>query len=471
MRLRPFAIASLATVLVACEGASPTPSSAQASREPQTSSVAINSQRRTAITDAVQKVAPSVVTVQTEAVQRVAASAADFFFGTQSGQELQAGIGSGVIIREDGVIVTNAHVVSGASKISVALRDGTSYPAKLVGIDAQNDLAVLKIDAKKLPVATLGTSRDLLIGEWAIAIGNPFGFVLGNTEPSVTAGVISATGRNLTARGEGPGVYVDMIQTDAAINPGNSGGPLVNALGQVIGINSSIYSPNGENGGNVGLGFAIPIDRAKRVADDLLAHGKVRKPWIGVKMEYPEPTSLSRSALTAGAPIHEVVPGSPAAAAGLKVGDVLIRASDRVLHNAYDWDAELLEAHVDDVIPLLVRRDGKELQMQVKVADFPEVTAQRVSVLRDLELISLTPAIRAERSLKSPHGALIATVSSSVSTNLGIQAGDVIVQINNVSVTDARQAKRVLESLAGSGAVRMWVERDGTFLYTDFSIR
>ena len=471
MTLRPLALACCASVFVACEGGSPTPSNAQTLSTPPVSSAAISGQRRTAITDAAQKVAPSVVTVQTEAVQHVAASAADFFFGTQSGQELQAGIGSGVIIREDGVIVTNAHVVSGASKISVALRDGTSYPARLLGMDEQNDLAVLKIDAKKLPVATLGTSRDLLIGEWAIAIGNPFGFILGNTEPSVTAGVISATGRNLTARGGGPGVYVDMIQTDAAINPGNSGGPLVNALGQVIGINSSIYSPSGENGGSVGLGFAIPIDRVKRVADDLLAHGKVRKPWIGVKMEYPEPTSLSRTALNAGAPIHQVVPGSPAAAAGLKVGDVLLRASDRVLHNAYDWDAELLEAHVDDVIPLLVRRDGKELRMQVKVADFPEVTAQRVSVLRDLELISLTPAIRAERNIKNNHGALIATVSSPVSNNLGIQAGDVIVQINNTPVTDAQQAKRVLESLAGSGAVRMWVERSGTILYTDFSIR
>ena len=470
MRLHPLVLACCASVLVACEGGSPAPSNAQTPRTPPTSSAAISGQRRTAITDAVQRVAPSVVTVQTEVVQRVASSPADFFFGTQSGQQVQAGIGSGFIIREDGVILTNAHVVSGASKISVALRDGTSYPAKLVGIDDENDLAVLKIDAKKLPVATLGTSRDLLIGEWAIAIGNPFGFILGNTEPSVTAGVISATGRNLTARGEGPGVYVDMIQTDAAINRGNSGGPLVNALGEVIGVNSSIYSPS-PDGGNVGLGFAIPIDRAKRVADDLLLHGKVRKPWIGVKMDYPEQTALSRNALNAGAPIREVVPGSPAFDAGLQVGDVLLRASDRVLHNAYDWDAELLELHVDDVVPLLVRRGGKELQLKVKVADFPEVNAQRVSVLKDLELISLTPAIRAERNIKNDHGALIATVAQSVSSNLGIEAGDVIVQINNTPVKDAQQAKRVLESLSGTGAVRMWVERGGRILYTDFSIR
>jgi len=280
--------------------------------------------------------------------------------------------------------------------------------------------------------------------------------------------VISATGRNLTARGEGQGVYVDMIQTDAAINPGNSGGPLVNALGEVIGVNSSIYSPSG---GSVGLGFAIPIDRARRVADDLLLHGKVRKPWIGVKMEYPQQTALTREVFNSGAPIREVVPGSPAAEAGLSPGDVLLRASDRVLRNTYDWDAELLELHVDDVVPLVVRRGTREIRTRVKVADFPEVNAPRVAVLKDLELISLTPAIRAERNIKNSHGALITTVSQTVSNSLGIQSGDVIVQVNNTPVTDAQQVKRLLESLSGKGQSRMYLERGGRILYTDFSIR
>lgn len=468
MKLRPLIFALAVPALVACEGASPASSSAQTLRAPAPSGNAINAARRNAITDAVQKVAPSVVTVQTEVVQHVAATQFDFFFGRQSGDQVQAGIGSGFIVREDGVIVTNAHVVSGANKISVALRDGTSYPAKLLGIDEQNDLAVLKIEAKKLPVATLGTSRDLLIGEWAIAIGNPFGFILGNTEPSVTAGVISGTGRNLTARGEGQGVYVDMIQTDAAINLGNSGGPLVNALGEVIGVNSSIYSPSG---GSVGLGFAIPIDRARRVTDDLLLHGKVRKPWIGVKAEYPQTTALTRDALNAGAPIHEVVPGSPAADAGLVAGDVIVRAGERAIRNAYDWDATLLELHVDDVVPIVVRRAGREIDKKVKVADFPEVNAQRVAVLKELELITLTPAIRAERNIKNGSGALIATVSQSVSNSLGIQQGDVIVQINNTPVSDAQQVKRMLESLSGKGQSRMVFERGGRIFYTDFSIR
>jgi len=468
MKLRPFLLALAVPALVACEGASPSPSHAQTLRAPAASSNAINNQRRSALTDAVQTAAHSVVTVQTEVVQHVAATQFDFFFGRQSGDQVQAGIGSGFIVRDDGVIVTNAHVVSGATKISVALRDGTSYPAKLLGIDEQNDLAVLKIDARKLPVATLGTSRDLMIGEWAIAIGNPFGFILGNTEPSVTAGVISGTGRNLTARGEGQGVYVDMIQTDAAINLGNSGGPLVNALGDVIGVNSSIYSPSG---GSVGLGFAIPIDRARRVTDDLLLHGKVRKPWIGVKAEYPQQTALTRDALNAGAPIHEVVPGSPAADAGLLAGDVLVRAGERTIKNTYDWDATLLELHVDDVVPLVVRRAGRDIDKKVKVADFPEVNAPRVAVLKELELITVTPAIRAERNIKNGQGALIATASQSVSNSLGIQAGDVIVQINNTPVSDAQQVKRLLESLSGKGQSRMVFERGGRIFYTDFSIR
>src|SRR6476469_2693089 len=272
-----FARSLGAVVFLGCQGGSGSPSSAQASQLPQATTQAVNSSRRTAITDAVQRVSPSVVTVQTEVVERVPADVFEQFFGGRSGTRSAAGLGSGFIVRQDGVILTNAHVVSGASRISVALKDGATYPAKLLGADETNDLAVIKIDAKGLPVAPLGNSSNLLIGEWAIAIGNPYGFLLANTEPSVTAGVVSGTGRNLATPSDGSGVYVDMIQTDASINPGNSGGPLVNALGEVIGVNSSIYSPSG---GSIGIGFAIPVNRVKRVTEDLLLHGAVRTPWI-----------------------------------------------------------------------------------------------------------------------------------------------------------------------------------------------
>ncbi|HEX5577940.1 MAG TPA: trypsin-like peptidase domain-containing protein, partial [Gemmatimonadaceae bacterium] len=262
--MRSVRLAFAAMIAAACNGDSLP--SAQARQVTTTPSEQISSQRRTAITAAVERVAPSVVTVQTEVVERVPADFYEQFFGGRSGRRSSAGLGSGFIVRPDGVIVTNAHVVSGATRIFVAMRDGTRYSARLLGADETNDLAVIKIEATNLPVAPLGSSTNLLIGEWAIAIGSPFGFLLANTEASVTAGVVSGTGRNLAAEGDGAGVYVDMIQTDASINPGNSGGPLVNALGEVIGVNSSIYTPSG---GSVGLGFAIPINRAKRVTDDL----------------------------------------------------------------------------------------------------------------------------------------------------------------------------------------------------------
>ena len=462
-----------AGLLLACEGVAPASSSAQSSRATDPSPLAVSAQRRTAITEAVARVSPTVVTVQTEVVQRVAAAPFDWFFGGGGTQlQITPGLGSGFIIQDDGVIVTNAHVVTGAQKISIALRDGATYPAKLIGMDEANDLAVLKIDAKKLPVATLGTSKGLLIGEWAIAIGNPYGFVLGNTEPSVTAGVISATGRNLTARTEGTGRYFDMIQTDAAINPGNSGGPLVNASGEVIGVNSSIYSPSG---GSVGLGFAIPIDRVKRVTEDLLEHGKVRSPWIGVKVEMPQ-AGVNSAAMSNGAKVLQVVPESPAAASGILAGDMLVRSRERNLRNGYDWEAEQLELRVDETVPLVVRRGGREFQASVKVADRPEANAQRVSVLKEIELIDLTPAIRGERGVRSPRGALVVKVSSQVSENLGLLAGDVVIQVANnqigyVDITDARQAARLLESLSNRGWIRMVLERGGQRVQTDFQIR
>src|SRR5712671_165202 len=340
MRIR-VARSLSALAFAACQGASSTPSSAQATQI-QTTPSAINASRRTAITDAVARVAPAVVTVQTEVVERVPADVFEQFFGGHSGQRSAAGLGSGFIIRPDGAIVTNAHVVAGATRIQVAMRDGTTYPARLIGSDETNDLAVIKIDAKNLPVAPLGSSTDLLIGEWAIAIGNPYGFILANSEPSVTAGVVSGVGRNLATPSEGAGVYVDMIQTDASINPGNSGGPLVNAAGEVIGVNSSIFSPSGSS---VGIGFAIPINRARRVAEDLLAHGVVRRPWIGIQ---PELSRAPGTPASGGVVVASVVAGSPAARAGIRPGDVIMRSRSRVLHNAYDWYAELLELRVGE---------------------------------------------------------------------------------------------------------------------------
>jgi serine protease Do len=458
MRLARFI---LVLAFLACQGAS---SSQSAAQNPATggSSATLNSSRRTAITDAVARVAPSVVTVQTEVIEQVPADVFEQFFGGRSGQRAAAGLGSGFIIRSDGAIVTNAHVVAGATKIQVALRDGTTYAARLIGSDETNDLAVIKIDAKNLPVAPLGSSSDLLIGEWAIAIGNPYGFLFANSEPSVTAGVVSGTGRNLAAPSEGSGVYVDMIQTDASINPGNSGGPLVDATGEVIGVNSSIFSPSG---GSIGIGFAIPINRARRVAEDLLAHGVVRRPWVGIQ------PALSRGqTATNGVVVASVVPGSPAAKAGIRPGDIITRSSNRTLHNPYDWYAELLELRVGENDSLVVKRNGKSIPVSVQVVDLPDINAPRVTVLRELELITLTPAIRAQYQIQSRQGALVTRVSERVQQQLGIQSGDVIVQINRTPITDAESVNRILTTY-GRGAVRMYFERGGQIYATEFSLQ
>ena len=428
----------------------------------------VDPERRTPITRAVARIAPAVVTVQTEAVERVATDPFEQFFGgRQYSERSRAGIGSGFVIRSDGVIVTNAHVVIGATRISIAMRDGTSFPARTLGIDEANDLAVLKIDANNLPVAPLGTSEGLLIGEWAIAIGNPYGFLLGNTEPTVTTGVISGTGRNLVGRAEGAGAYVDMIQTDASINPGNSGGPLVNVLGEVIGVNSSIYSPTG---GSIGLGFAIPIDRARRIADELVATGRVRRPWLGIREALPR-TDNPREALDAGVTIAGVAPGSPAARANLEPGDRLLRANGRQLRNPFDWQAVVLDLRVGQELSLTVRRGTREFAVTLTVADLPEVTAEKVEVLRELQLVTVTPAIRVERGLQSRQGALIYRVTERVSRELGLAEGDVIVQINNYPIANAEDAARAIDVFGSRGPIRMFFERGGRVYSTDFVLR
>lgn len=422
----------------------------------------IDASRKNAITNAVTRVSPSVVTVQTETVERVPADMFEEFFGGRSGQRSAAGLGSGFVIREDGYILTNEHVVRGATKIYVAMRDGTRYEATVVGRDEQNDLAVLKAKASGLPAASLGASDNLLIGEWVIAIGNPYGFVLANTEPTVTVGVVSGTGRNLmSAPEQSSTIYVDMIQTDAAINPGNSGGPLVNASGEVIGVNSSIYTPSG---GSVGLGFAIPINRARRVAEDIIAHGSVRQPWIGVKTAVAQAGDFSAIA-TRGAVVASVTPGSPASKAGIRRGDAILKAGSRVLHNSYDWEAARLEFRVGETVPLTVRRESRELKVDVRVADLPEVNAPRVTVLREIELVTLTPAIRGEKSIGSDSGAYVRKVSQRVSDQIGLQAGDVIVQVNRTRVTSAEDAATALNG--GRGLVVMFVERQGQIYRTE----
>jgi len=453
-----------ALLLLGCEGGNPTPSAAQTRTLPPPPPAAalpaqsLAASRRTALTTAVERVAPAVVTVQTETVQRVPVDVFEYFMGGRSGERRNAGIGSGFVVRADGVIVTNAHVVAGATSVSIAMRDGTTYQATVVGLDETNDLAVLRIKATGLSVAPLGTSADLLVGEWAIAIGNPFGFVLGNTEPSVSVGVISAVGRNLAGRGDG---------SDAAINPGNSGGPLVNGAGEVIGVNSSIYSPSG---GSVGLGFAIPIDRTKRIVEDLLEHGAVRQPWVGIRLRTPDAQS-AREVAAAGAIVARVVPGSPAERAGVAPGDQIVGAGTRPVRNPFDWEARLLDLRVGETLTITVRRGRGERPVTMRVADAPEVSAPKVTVLRELQLVTLTDAIRQERGIASSNGALVYRASERIREEVGLQDGDVIVQVGRQRVGTAEAASGAIDQVGARGPVFVVFERNRQYLQTQFSLR
>ena len=461
-QLRFVAIA----LLIGCSKA-PEKSAAQASGVVVSTSDQVSQSRKNAITTAVAKVSPSVVTVQTEAVNQAPQDPFDIFFGGRPQPRTSSGLGTGFVVRSDGVIVTNAHVVAGATKVSIMMRDGTVYPATVLGLDETNDIAVVRISAKGLPDLKLGNSNNLVIGEWAIAIGNPFGFYLGNSEPSVSVGVVSATQRNLVSPSEGQASYFDMIQTDAAINPGNSGGPLVNADGEVIGVNSSIFSPSG---GSVGLGFAIPINRVARVVDDLITHGKIRSPWIGVRLKQAA-SSNPRDLIAQGAVVATVTPGSPAAAAGIQPGDVILREGNRAVRNTFDWSAALLDLRVGSPARLHVKRGSREFDVEVSVSDLPEVNAPKVQVLRELELVTVTPAIAAERRTRYQYGALIYNISQFVADQTGLQKGDVILQINNSPIRSAQDAARVIDATGGRAYLRVAVERQGQLYVTEFAVR
>lgn len=295
--------------------------------------------RRTIITEAVQKATAAVVSIniiKTEVVHRNVSPFNNPFFGNFDipyRQDVQA-IGSGVLFSSDGYILTNAHVVEDATQIKVTLPDGREFNGSVIGLDSVHDVAVVKIAGPRLPTATLGKSGDLMIGEWVIAIGNPYAFLIKDSKPSVSVGVVSALDRNFAQRDEGK-VYKRMIQTDAAINSGNSGGPLVNVNGEVVGINTFIFS---ENGGNVGIGFAIPIDRVKQIATELIRYGKVRDPWFGFKVADVQGIE--------GVVVAAVDNTSPAARAGLRVRDLITAINNQPCRNS---DEALLA--VSDVAP------------------------------------------------------------------------------------------------------------------------
>jgi len=426
--------------------------------------------RRTAIVDAATSVSPSVVSITVSSRRRVAERGMwDLFFIPRESERLVQSSGTGFILRSDGVIVTNQHVIAGADRITVTLANGTDLEGQLVGEDATTDIAVIRIDGSNLPPARLGKSTDLLIGEWVVAVGNPYAYYLGNTEPTVTAGVVSGVHRNILPNEQQPGLYLDMIQTDAAINPGNSGGPLTNALGEVVGVSSSIFTGGGGSMGSIGLGFAIPIERAVRVADEILRNKAVRRAWTG--LDVAGPAAMQDWKRQGGVLVTRVAPGGPAARAGIGESAVLLEANGRRLRNYLDWEAVKLDLHVGDQISLRVRQRGRDDSRTIVTGDLPTATAAKVTVLSGIEAVSVTEAIQTERALRSSRGALIVRITDEVKAATGLAEGDVIVGINRTTVGNARQLADLLESLVGGQLFRIWLERQGGFISTDLVFR
>jgi serine protease Do len=371
------------------------------------------------------------------------------------------GLGSGFVINAEGYVLTNNHVVDGASEIRVKFADGREVPGKVVGGDAKTDLALLKVEATGLPVIPLGDSARLEVGEPVMAVGNPFGL-----EQTVTTGIVSATGRAI-----GAGPYDDFIQTDASINPGNSGGPLINARGEVVGVNTAIASGNG---GSVGIGFAIPTNLVKPVVAQLAESGHVTRAWLGVSIQ-PITKELAASfglPDTSGALVSGVMENSPAARVGLKQGDVITRWDGRLVARGTELPRAVAETPVGREVPIEVIRDGKRLALSVKVAQLEDREAKAAAAAEPagaklgIAARSLTPEMARSLNVPEGRGVLVERVEDgSRAQNAGLEAGDVIVEVNRTPVSNVGALRAALARQPAGKPVLVLVLREGQSLY------
>jgi serine protease Do len=343
-------------------------------REPQSTIDAIAGDRRNAIVRATEQVAPAVITINAYYTVRTRPVYDIWFNRYYPGRLIpQAVLGSGVIIDKDGYAFTNFHVVKNAERIQVTTSSGKTYAARLVGTAESYDLALIKLDGDEFPAAPLGDSDALLVGEWAIAIGSPFGFQLADVQPTVTVGVISAMHRDIKQNPDSEQIFNDMIQTDAAINPGNSGGPLVNAQGEVIGINTLIFTGGEGSSTNIGLGFAIPINRARFVFNEIVQHGHVRDVWLGMTAATitPELQAALDLPTSNGVIVQGIEEGGPAAKAGLKPGDQIIAINGITIESREQANRVIFGSAVGATLKMTINRKDKLMELNVTLAERP----------------------------------------------------------------------------------------------------
>jgi serine protease Do len=370
-------------------------------------------------------------------------------------QQPMHGLGSGFIVRSDGVIMTNAHVVDGASDVMVKLSDRREFKAKVIGVDKQTDIAVLKIDAKNLPTVKLGDSKAVRVGQWVLAIGSPYGF-----ENTVTAGIVSATSRALP-----DGTYTPFIQTDAPINPGNSGGPLFNMSGQVIGINSQIYS---QTGGYQGLSFAIPIDLASQIEQQLLAHGKVERGRIGVTIQDVSQGLAQSFGLDkpAGALISSVEKGSPADKAGLESGDVILGMNGQQIERSNELPPMVAAIKPGNKATFEIWRKGQRKEIAVTVGEFEgaKVASAAGSGDHNGRLgLAVRPLTRDELKQAQIDGGLLVEDAGGPAAAAGIQGGDVILAVNGTPVRSVPQLRALI--VKAGKHVALLIQRDDAKIF------
>ncbi len=433
-----------------------------------------------AFVEVAKKVQPAVVNVTTEKTITMkpwerfgddffkGSPFEDFFRGFGSPRERgkeyrqkQRSGGSGVIVDKEGYILTNNHVVEGADKVKVRLNDGREFTATMKGQDPRTDLAVLHIKAKDLPAAILGDSDKLEVGEWAIAIGSPFGL-----EHTVTVGVISAKGRS----GLGTGTYEDFIQTDASINPGNSGGPLINIDGEVIGINAMIIQPG------TGIGFAIPINMAKQILNDLIKQGKVVRPWLGISVQdlTPEMMEYFKVKEKEGVLVGQVYPGTGAEKAGLASGDIIKSVDDKVIKNVNELVKEIQKKKVGQKVKLNIIRDGKTMTIEVTTAsmpDKPELAKEKeVEEKLGARVQELTPqlALRYRISVIKRGVVVTGVEEGSLADEIGLEEGDVILEINRKKIETIKDFEKAVKDANIDKGILFHLHRKGSSFYLTY---